>query len=538
MSTFVRPAAATGSSSPPGLNQDAMAIHPIAIQSASTATISRSEHGPLASTSTSTGTASSWLKEEDVEHALGEFTFVENDMVDQILELFDPELMQEPPPPVFGSQRPRVHSEDDLSDDTTASFQSESTLSTTNSEEYDAAGRRKGGGRPQPLDGLSERKRQQILRRRVRNRESMRRMRARCKSSKEQLRQLEATLVERQEQATIPDVPANVMPNVMPPPIKKLHPANEMMLTAIRQKILELQHMEASLAQENASLKKEMDKYENALALVRDGLQELHLEAKPFQDMTVVTKAREDDFSWVDRVLPFLPQFANGYDVYELVRHSYEEVLVAARSAERYLPKCSNKVLGWRDTRMVNGTWVDFIFTKDFPSEDVEKLAQKTWELQSKFENVNSVMPQTHNMRILRKINDSALLCARNLVFPSDGTNYCHIYLLLRVKHEQGYVVAQRTLEPDNPEALQHLLGDDYSYVSVFYGLHIAPRICVDDDGTVVKTEGAQVKFGGRVGNGTVAYAKSWAMDVLVAILRWEDLCVAPILQLVSTATP
>ncbi|KAJ0393327.1 hypothetical protein P43SY_002890 [Pythium insidiosum] len=307
-----------------------------------------------------------------------------------------------------------------------------------------------------------------------------------------------------------------------------------MVIAAVQRKIRELQAVEVQLTKQNSSLRDELRKFEAVLDSLQQHLADLRVDEHEPEPAVFDEPDRSQDFAWVNRVIPLLPQLHDDYDVYSLMQRSFQEVIVAARVAETYLAR-AHQVLGWRDTRLVNDTWVEFVFSKEIMHSDMETIAAKTWALQSDGVDLNGVMPQKHNMRVLRRINDNTLICARNLLFPGDKTNYCTVYLLLRVEYGDGYVVAQRTLEPEDPAALDSVLGSSFSYVRVFYGLMMSPRTRVDDDGTVVKEEkGCHVKFGGRVGNGTVDYATSWAMDILVAILRWENKCVGPVLQLVD----
>ncbi|KAJ0395397.1 hypothetical protein ATCC90586_006775 [Pythium insidiosum] len=485
---------------------------------------------------------------DDMERAFlqGEFSTVDDAIVDQIIELLDPsvqDILLASSFPLGEEEEQLIKKLSPLSSPTTTSqtddhflIASLADIDSDELDELDAVGRRKGGGPPQSLDGLSERRRQQILRRRIRNRESMRRMRARCKRSRDEIHQLEEIL--RTKRLEMQELESKAKRRQTSNPFlswtREVAPSNRMVIAAVQRKIRELQTVEVQLTKQNSSLRDELHKFEAVLDSLQQHLADLRVDDHEPEPAVFDEPDRSQDFAWVNRVIPLLPQLHDDYDVYSLMQRSLQEVIVAARVAETYLAR-AHQVLGWRDTRLVNGTWVEFVFSKEIMHSDMETIAAKTWALQSDGVDLNSVMPQKHNMRVLRRINDNTLICARNLLFPGDKTNYCTVYLLLRVEYGDGYVVAQRTLEPEDPAALDSVLGSSFSYVRVFYGLLLSPRTRVEDDGTVVKEEkGCNVKFGGRVGNGTVDYATSWAMDILVAILRWENKCVGPILQLVG----
>ncbi|GAB9472535.1 hypothetical protein Gpo141_00009711, partial [Globisporangium polare] len=93
---------------------------------------------------------------------------------------------------------------------------------------------------------------------------------------------------------------------------------------------------------------------------------------------------------------------------------------------------------------------------------------------------------------------------------------------------------------PEYEGRLDDALGDNRSYSHMFYGLTFA-RLPVNSNSTpsVAPTSppgcarrGCSVKYGGRVGNGSELMAQTWAMDVLLAVLRWENSCVKPLYRL------
>ncbi|KAF1325982.1 hypothetical protein FI667_g8812, partial [Globisporangium splendens] len=254
----------------------------------------------------------------------------------------------------------------------------------------------------------------------------------------------------------------------------------------------------------------------------------------------------EDEFQWVDDVLPLLPPLSHS-NVYKLVRQSYLDVVDRITAAAASSHANANKVLGWSDKRQVTGQWADFVFAKEFVNEDVDALVGRTWKALTSPNQSSGFQSQEVHLKILEKLNDNALILARTSYFPVDGRNYSSVYVLIRVKTDDGYVIGGRTIcpTPENEAHMEAALGPNRSYAHMFYGL-VFSRLDAGSsvDGIENKADaskqpqprqrGCQVKYGGRIGNGSVQYARSWAMDVLLAVLRWETACVAPLYRLTS----
>lgn len=122
------------------------------------------------------------------------------------------------------------------------------------------------------------RKRQQILRRRIRNRESMRRMRARFKGAKEQLRDLETKLKQhkRRSASSQANQVVAITPGGSTPP--QVEQTNAVLAAAIRQKLFELQQAELQLAQEQVALHHQLAAHEQSVKGIRSALQDLHFD--------------------------------------------------------------------------------------------------------------------------------------------------------------------------------------------------------------------------------------------------------------------
>ncbi|KAJ0391689.1 hypothetical protein P43SY_010295 [Pythium insidiosum] len=135
-------------------------------------------------------------------------------------------------------------------------------------------------------------------------------------------------------------------------------------------------------------------------------------------------------------------------------------------------------------------------------------------------------------------LNKETLVVTRENIFPDDQTRFHTFYLLFRVSTKDGFIIGTRSLN------LSELGGVDRSLVAeqernkkVINALYcfIFTRTMARDPqrGGLVEV-GCNVKLGGRIGNGDVQYAHTVLMDVLPTTLRWEHLCVRPLLSLTS----
>lgn len=373
-----------------------------------------------------------------------------------------------------------------------------------------------------PGSPLSAKEKRQLEMRRKRNRESMRRVRQRKRLEYSELKKLlpglEARLVHlRERKAEHERTVANDA--VLAIAATDAVPSGPVALAAA---VAQLRVVEDAFRRENAVLEHAIDTYEQAFVAVRDVVAELHDQ----QAAAPPSQAPDDAFAWTTRATALLPTLQTA-DMAAFVAHSVDEVLLQVRAAQT-LDEAAHTILGWRVRRAVAGSWIRFAVSKHFAHADVDVVTHKTWFVQSQSQTVNATMPQNHGMKVLAVVTTDAVVCARNLFFPGDETNYCTIYLLMRVPTARGYVIAQRSLLPTDAAQLARELGPSYSYVNLFYGM-ILER---PDGNENMEATGCSVTFGGVASNGTETYVNTSAKDAFLAMLRWESACVGPLYRL------
>lgn len=242
------------------------------------------------------------------------------------------------------------------------------------------------------------------------------------------------------------------------------------------------------------------------------------------------------EFAWVQRVLPLLPELT-AVAVAAMARESYLDTVKYMRLAEASSAgSAANNVLGWQDQRSVEAGMATFLFSKSFPHEDTEPLVAKTWQVLTLGDQTNGFQVRDLHLRVIQRLNDDALIMARNIYFPRESRFYSALYVLTRVKTVDGYIISGRTILPliECEAELSQAMGQDRSYVSFHYGMSFASITTLDENGRVVGSGGCNVRYGGRFGPCSSAFAHSWTMDVLLAVLRWESNCVGPLYRLTA----
>jgi hypothetical protein len=367
----------------------------------------------------------------------------------------------------------------------------------------------------------------QIEMRRKRNRESMRRVRVRKQAEHGAMRAELAALERRLAVLQVAGSPPHGSHEDGPLQAAAAEVARlEEEQCALRAQIHEREAFEAQLSRLLT------DRTE---ALSRDYSATEAAPEPPRQDADELMDAR-DEFAWVQRVLPLLPALLPGC-VSGLARESYLDTVRYLRLADEDgwggSPSSSN-VLGWSDRRVVDGGRATFLFAKAFAHEDVDALAAKTWTVLTLANQSAGFQVRDLHLRVVQRLNDDTLVMARNIYFPREERYYSALYVLVRVKTVDGYVISGRTILPagGSDESLASALGPGRAYVYFHYGLSISRTTTLDEHGRVMGSGGCSVRYGGTVGPCTPAFAHSWAMDVLLAALRWESGCVGPLYRL------
>lgn len=399
---------------------------------------------------------------------------------------------------------------------------------------------------PRPRRELTAR---QIEMRRKRNRESMRRVRVRKQSEhraiRAQLEALERKLaaleLAREARELISDGATTVEANgsggvgarraTAAAEIARLEAEQR----ALQQQIRKREEFEAELSRLLLSRTEALSRDYPTRQTTVEQERAVQEAAASLRDADALMNDR-DEFAWVQRVLPLLPELSPGC-VSLLARESYLDTVRYMRLADEEgwaSSTTTSNVLGWSDRRSVDGGSATFLFAKAFAHEDVDALITKTWTVLTLANQSSGFQVRDLHLRVVQRLNDDTLIMARNIYFPREERFYSALYVLVRVKTVDGYVISGRTILPTgvSDAELASALGPGRAYVFFHYGMSFSSMTTLDAHGRVIGSGGCGVRYGGTMGPCTPAFAHSWAMDVLLAVLRWESGCVGPLYRI------
>ncbi|GLD97957.1 hypothetical protein PINS_up006654 [Pythium insidiosum] len=275
------------------------------------------------------------------------------------------------------------------------------------------------------------------------------------------------------------------------------------------------------LREENYWLQQQLQRHHATLNVVRDVLRDHDgLLARPQlneeEDMVRV----DDPTTWMHATSCFISVLPTSKAL-QVVLESFMEInehLAIARSSER---GAESSVLGWSSHRWVDGYWANFVLEKEFPQESARPLALKTWKLVSDFSSIKDIQPIAQSMKVIQRLNEHALVIARQTYFKETNQGICTAYLLFLMETKDGFVIGTRSLEPDWM-AMKPFLTGDIVYGKLWYCFHFEK----------LTSGGCRLTFGGRVNNVYPHFAQQCVLDMLLAMLRWENQCVRPLYQL------
>lgn len=375
--------------------------------------------------------------------------------------------------------------------------------------------------------------------RRKRNRDSMRRARVRQRAERDRMQrmidQLEAQLhlllrrQEQQEQADAPPSAANTSTSYLLSAYSSLLNSGE----TLRQQNARLAHdVRQHEAFQSRVARETEDELESHVGLRRDNHQE---DGSRGANASASASSSTDD---EEDVAPLPAWLAAPDKQRELLAFARDMFLANAARTDALLPT-ANLVLGWRDKRGVqDGSWAQFVQTKDFPHERAETLLARTWAASTDLKQMRRMLAWASGMRLLHRIGDSAVVIARELRLPNSADPdhpilYRYSLLVYKVSIENGYVLSTQTVSleaaGDVEQSLsQRLLRQSGLPLVTMYGLVFTHLV----DPETGSRAGCRVQLAGRTSDGSLSYAHKVLIESLPAVLRWEDNCVAPILRL------
>lgn len=238
----------------------------------------------------------------------------------------------------------------------------------------------------------------------------------------------------------------------------------------------------------------------------------------------------EEEFLWVNSLLPFLPPLTKARTS-EIVRESYLEIMNNIYAANvQQAP--AEQVFGWNARHSISSDfWLSFGIEKDFPHADIEELANGSWNIHACTDKRTQFMGSNVHLKILDQLNDDTFVMARTIANTFDSHDHVSIYVFVRVKTSNGYVIGCNPVRP-LPQYESHFeaaLGGRYIYALQYVGVELT-RLEVPDQTREHSSfvPGCRARHGGRIRTSSLNSAQATATRVTLAVVRWENVCVKP----------
>lgn len=217
----------------------------------------------------------------------------------------------------------------------------------------------------------------------------------------------------------------------------------------------------------------------------------------------------------------------------------------------------SEKTMGWtQHQRITPDGRVQFNFTKRILTIGADDLVEKSWEMYCDFELYHGIYASVQKLEILQRINEDTLLIRRDLQEGSTAPIFRTIFLLFRIKLENGFLICFRS---HNPQVYVDDEDDpNVQWMDMFYWLMITDPVEYEQQTASVDADldsrpyyhqhqpprehqqqrrgeqvGCDVTFGGNLlDHKSTQHAVRWKYQIAMALLRWESNAVAPLFAL------
>ncbi|OWZ12895.1 hypothetical protein PHMEG_00013868 [Phytophthora megakarya] len=212
-------------------------------------------------------------------------------------------------------------------------------------------------------------------------------------------------------------------------------------------------------------------------------------------------------------------------ECYELVRDTYEKIK-RFDDGGQFISTGAN-FMGWTDKRKFDEAQVLYGFAKSFPLEDAEKLLMQTWDVfchSDTMAHLSFNASVTTRFEIVQQLGDDLYIIRRDHKdhkFPNLPLNFVTLHIVFRLQTPTGYTLCMRTIPA--PE-LRNALEPHEFYYDVFHWTHF--NHAFDDCGNPA---GCDISTGGYIAEQKQIVSKYWLFELVMSVLRWETMCVAPL---------
>ncbi|RLN97368.1 hypothetical protein BBJ28_00025585 [Nothophytophthora sp. Chile5] len=252
-----------------------------------------------------------------------------------------------------------------------------------------------------------------------------------------------------------------------------------------------------------------------------------HRNASKIQD-NQDDRDQEDDLIW-DTGVPHSSSFTaemrqfSPVECYEIVRETYETIQ-RFDDGGHFVSTGAN-FMGWTDKRKYDQSRaLQYGFAKNFPLESAEGLLMRTWDVFCHGDSMAHLSFDASvctRFQILQQLGDDLYIIRRDHKFPSMPMNFLTVHVVFRLQTTTGYTLCMRTIPaPDIKNAVE---PHEYFY-DVFHWTHF--NQLYDENG---RPAGCEITTGGYIADVKQLISKYWLFELIVSVLRWENMCVAPL---------
>lgn len=196
-------------------------------------------------------------------------------------------------------------------------------------------------------------------------------------------------------------------------------------------------------------------------------------------------------------------------------------------------------VFGWRLHRLIRGHNVEFVLEKQFINVSAFTLMSKMWEDEMKLSDFKKLKIDTQRLEMLQRVHDDAIVVGRDVKHEDDESVFRTVYLRFRMAldasgiHEcqsspvsRGYVLGTQSINSgenlDVDDTDEPVVRVDMTFWTEF----------ISERHPLTGEECCRVRWTGKTDYKSEAHAHRNAADVMLGVLRWERLNIAPVLRI------
>ncbi|TMW64080.1 hypothetical protein Poli38472_014197 [Pythium oligandrum] len=190
------------------------------------------------------------------------------------------------------------------------------------------------------------------------------------------------------------------------------------------------------------------------------------------------------------------------------------------------------KTNGWTQyVRIQPDGRVQFNFTKRITTISAHELVQRSWDMYCDMNLYRGIYASVQRLDILQRINEDTLVFRRDLQESPESPIFRTIFLLFRIRVDNGYVICFRSHNPT-------VYADDdddprVQWMDMFYWLMVLDPPAPGPGQP--QPHGCDVSYGGNLLDARSAqHAIRWKYQVAMTLLRWESNAVAPLFELLG----